>query len=143
LIADAVNSEVIHQNAEGNWASDNAYFNRYARNIANPWGYSFVFVIAMALGAGLSAVARGGIGASEKVTPAIWRANFGSGAAGRMAVAFLGGFIVLFGARLAGGCTSGHMMAGMSQTAVSGFLFSIGVFATAVPTAMLIYRKEG
>ncbi|MCX8955661.1 YeeE/YedE thiosulfate transporter family protein, partial [Ruegeria sp. NA] len=52
-----------------------------------------------------------------------------------------GGFVVLYGARLAGGCTSGHMMSGMMQTALSGYIFAAGAFAAAIPTAMLIYRK--
>ncbi len=34
------------------------------------------------------------------------------------------------------------MMSGMMQTAVSGYLFAIAAFAAAIPTAMLIYRKE-
>ncbi|WP_422158141.1 YeeE/YedE thiosulfate transporter family protein [Lentibacter algarum] len=46
------------------------------------------------------------------------------------------------GARLAGGCTSGHMMSGMMQTAVSGYLFAAGAFAAAVPVALMMYRKE-
>ena len=49
---------------------------------------------------------------------------------------------MLFGARLAGGCTSGHMMSGMMQTSLSGYLFAIGAFALAVPVAIYLY-KEG
>ncbi len=79
----------------------------------------------------------------ERRLPAIWYANFGDSAAKRYAVAFLGGFIVLYGARLAGGCTSGHMMSGMMQTALSGYIFAAGAFAAAVPVAMMMYRKEG
>lgn len=56
-------------------------------------------------------------------------------------MAFAGGFIVLYGARLAGGCTSGHMMSGMMQTALSGYLFALAAFAAAIPTAMIIYRE--
>jgi hypothetical protein len=56
-------------------------------------------------------------------------------------VAFLGGFIVLYGARLAGGCTSGHMMSGMMQTSLSGYVFAAGAFAAAVPTAMMMYKR--
>ena len=57
-------------------------------------------------------------------------------------MAFGGGFLVLFGARLAGGCTSGHMMSGMSQTSVSGFLFAAGLFAAGVPFAMMLYKRR-
>jgi uncharacterized membrane protein YedE/YeeE len=58
-------------------------------------------------------------------------------------MAFAGGFIVLFGARLAGGCTSGHMMSGMMQTAVSGYIFAAAAFAAAIPVAILLYGKGG
>lgn len=55
--------------------------------------------------------------------------------------AFLGGFLILFGARLAGGCTSGHIISGMTQLAVSGLIFGAAVFATGIFTAKMI-RKE-
>lgn len=56
-------------------------------------------------------------------------------------MAFLGGMIVLFAARLAGGCTSGHMMSGMMQTSLSGYLFALAAFAAAVPTAILLHGR--
>jgi uncharacterized membrane protein YedE/YeeE len=93
----------------------------------------------MAVGAAVSAFARGGVGDGR--LPKIWSDNYGDTPMKRYAVAFLGGFIVLYGARLAGGCTSGHMMSGMMQTALSGYIFAVGAFAAAIPTAMLIYRK--
>ena len=52
--------------------------------------------------------------------------------------AFLGGFLIIFGARLAGGCTSGHIISGMTQLAVSGILFAAAVFATGMLTARLL-----
>ena len=55
--------------------------------------------------------------------------------------AFLGGFLILFGARLAGGCTSGHIISGITQLAVSGILFGAAVFATGVVTAKLLQRR--
>ena len=83
----------------------------------------------MMIGGFLSAMARGGIPASERAIPALWRANFGDAAWKRYVAAFAGGFVVLYGARLAGGCTSGHMMSGMMQTALSGYIFAAGVLA--------------
>ena len=74
--------------------------------------------------------------------PALWRANFGEGPVLRYAAVFLGGFIVLYGARLAGGCTSGHMMSGMMQTALSGYIFAAGAFAAAVPVSLILFKKE-
>ena len=52
--------------------------------------------------------------------------------------AFIGGFFLLFGARLAGGCTSGHVISGITQLSVSGLLFGAGVFATGILTAKLL-----
>ncbi|MBU3259938.1 YeeE/YedE family protein [Roseovarius sp. PS-C2] len=146
IVTDAVSPEFITQTDDG-YTSTNAYMaksgGKYAGNAANPLNYSFVFVLAMALGAFLSAMARGGVPAEERKLPAIWYANYGDTPAKRYAVAFLGGFIVLYGARLAGGCTSGHMMSGMMQTAVSGYIFAAGAFAAAVPVAIMMYKREG
>jgi uncharacterized protein len=52
--------------------------------------------------------------------------------------AFLGGLFILFGSRLAGGCTSGHIISGITQLAVSGVLFGAAVFASGLLTARLI-----
>lgn len=146
IIGDAIHSELVTKTDEG-YSSTNAYLaksgGKYAKSVANPLNYSFVFVIAMMIGAFASAMARGGVGADERRLPAIWRANFADTPMKRYTVAFVGGFIVLYGARLAGGCTSGHMMSGMMQTSLSGYIFAVGAFAAAVPVAMMMYRKEG
>ncbi len=64
--------------------------------------------------------------ASEKTTAARYRD------------AFLGGFLIIFGARIAGGCTSGHIISGITQLSVSGFIFAAGVFAAGIVTAKLL-----
>ncbi len=145
ILWDTVNPAVVTETADG-FTSTNAYLaksgGKYAKAVANPMNYSFIFVLAMMVGAFLSVMARGGLEKSERGMPALWRANFGDGAGKRYLVAFLGGFIVLYGARLAGGCTSGHMMSGMMQTALSGYIFAAGAFAAAIPVAMTMYKKE-
>ncbi len=146
IVADAVSPDLITQTDDG-YASTNAYLDKsggkYAKNAANPFNYSFVFVLALMAGAAGSALLRGGVGRDERRLPAIWQANYGNTPVMRYAVAFLAGFVVLYGARLAGGCTSGHMMSGMMQTALSGYIFAAGAFAAAIPVAMMMYRKEG
>lgn len=146
ILADAVNPGLITETGEG-YTSTNAYLaksdGKYAGNAANPLNYSFVFVLAMMAGAAASAMARGGVGREERRLPAIWKANFGDTPWKRYAVAFLGGFVVLYGARLAGGCTSGHMMSGMMQTSLSGYVFALGAFAAGIPVAMMMYQREG
>ena len=60
----------------------------------------------------------------------------------RLLHAFVGGFLLLFGARLAGGCTSGHVISGILQLSLSGLVFGAGVFASGIFTAKLL-KKGG
>lgn len=71
--------------------------------------------------------------------PSTWVERFGADRWKRYLVAFIGGFIMLFGARLAGGCTSGHMISGISQLALSSFIFAVTIFVTGILTAKLLY----
>jgi hypothetical protein len=133
-------------NTKSGYSSPNAYLNKsggkYAKNVANPLNYSFVFVIAMALGGFLASKLQNKEKSPDDfTTPPVWRENFGDNAGKRYLFVFVGGVLVLIGARLAGGCTSGHMMSGMMQTSISGYLFSLGVFATAIPVAIIMYRR--
>jgi len=55
-------------------------------------------------------------------------------------MAFAGGFILLFGARLAGGCTSGHGISGISQIAVGSIITVIFMFAGGIFAARFLRR---
>ena len=74
--------------------------------------------------------------------PPMWQAQFGSSHAKRYGAAFLGGAMLLFGARLAGGCTSGHMISGISQLALSSFIFGVVTFGAAILMAKFLYRER-
>jgi len=145
IIADAINPDFITQTEEG-YTSTNAYMaksgGKYAKSASNPLNYSFVFVLAMMAGAAISSYLSGGVKGGEKTMPNIWRENFGDSALKRFAVSFAGGFIIVFGARLAGGCTSGHMMSGLMQTSISGYMFTLGAFGAGIPVAMMLYKKS-
>ena len=54
--------------------------------------------------------------------------------------AFIGGFLIIAGARIAGGCTSGHIISGITQLSVSGMIFAAGVFASGIITAKALKR---
>ncbi|MFP3210386.1 MAG: YeeE/YedE thiosulfate transporter family protein [Thermocladium sp.] len=71
-------------------------------------------------------------------TPHIWTNRFGTGKL-RPLAAFLGAFMVLFGARMANGCASGHILSGNLQMAVSSFAFFMAVLAGAIITAYIVY----
>lgn len=150
ILLDAIQPELVVEDAESKsgYASPNAYLNKsggkYAKNVAEPLNYDFVFVLALFAGALLSALLKGDRpDAAGRVMPAVWRDRFGDSPAKRYIAVFIAGFIVLFGARLASGCTSGHMMSGMMQTSLSGYLFTLGAFAAAIPAALLIYKRKG
>jgi uncharacterized membrane protein YedE/YeeE len=75
--------------------------------------------------------------------PALWRARFGSSRTLRYAAAFVGGAVMLFGARLAGGCTSGHGISGGLQLATSSWVFLAAMFAGGITTAFTLYGSKG
>ena len=60
----------------------------------------------------------------------------------RILWAFVGGFILIFGARMAGGCTSGHIISGGMQVAVSSLVFAVFVFTGLLITGKLFYTKK-
>lgn len=114
--------------------SENAYW----ASKTPKFGYSTVFLLATMVGAFLSATV-GGTFRLEKV-PHVWRDHQGGGVAKRMVAAFIGGFILIYGARMAGGCTSGHGISGTLQLAASGWLFFIAMFVAGIGTARVLFR---
>ena len=71
-----------------------------------------------------------------------WAKLKGNSSIKRISWAFLGGGILLFGARLAGGCTSGHIISGGMQLAVSSLVFAIFVFIGFLFTGQIFYKKQ-
>jgi uncharacterized membrane protein YedE/YeeE len=100
--------------------------------------YEFMFVLGIPLGAFIAASATGRL--RYRMVPVEWEARFGSLPGRRLVWSFIGGFILLFGARFGGGCTSGHMISGVSQLAISSLIFSTALFLSAIVTARLLYR---
>lgn len=45
---------------------------------------------------------------------------------------FMGGFLLVFGARLAGGCTSGHGLSGIATLSAGSFVVLLAMFITAI-----------
>ncbi len=59
----------------------------------------------------------------------------------RLALAFVGGFIAAYGAKIAKGCTSGQALTGGSLLNVGSLVFMVAVFASAYGLAYVV-RKE-
>lgn len=60
----------------------------------------------------------------------------------RILWSFVGGGILIFGARLADGCTSGHIISGGMQYAVSSYVFAIFTFIGFLGTGYLFYTRN-
>lgn len=92
-------------------------------------GYSnILFVLGVGLGARLTAAR----------LPAAAAGGEGMGAS--IPVALLGGFASIFGARMAGGCTSGHGISGISTLSVSSFVTIAAMFGGGIVVRVLLNR---
>lgn len=67
--------------------------------------------------------------------------RFGANGGTSLAVSFLGGALMMFGARLAKGCTSGHGITGTSQLALSSLVFTPLMFVTAGIAVRALYGR--
>ncbi len=74
--------------------------------------------------------------------PSRWKERFGTSISKRALIAFIGGIIAMFGARMAGGCPSGHGLSGLSQLSLSGFISLAGFFGAGVIVAHILYKKR-
>ena len=118
----------------------NAYFTKYIFDQpAIDW--QMMLVIGLPLGALLSAALSKSY--RRESVPELWQWRFGPSPFGRYAGAFLGGAIMLFGARMAGGCTSGHGISGGLQFSVSSWIFFVSFFITGIVSAYALFGKEG
>lgn len=111
----------------------------YWHKIAEPGAWELRFLI----GAFLAGLAFSLLQRSFRITsvPELWKRYCGPGRGKRFFWAFVGGFLLLFGARMAGGCTSGHIVSGGMQLAVSSMVFAVAVFAAFMTTGRYFYRS--
>lgn len=115
--------------------ASNAYFTKFKPAIDWEW----MLVLGLALGAFVSSRLSG---ARDPEVPTLWAQRFGPSPAKRYVGAFLGGAILMLGARIAGGCTSGHGISGSLQLALSGWTFFASLFLSGLATAAILFSKE-
>lgn len=127
-------SGMIEKIFRGKKVHEKPYYQQFAPAIDWEW----MVVIGIIAGAFLSSIISGQF--SPAWIPSMWRAEIGGHIPTRWAVSLLGGIIMGFGARWAGGCTSGHGISGTLQLAVSSWLAAICFFAGGILTAMFIYK---
>jgi uncharacterized protein len=120
--------------------SDVVEANKYWAKNPFKLDYGTLFLVGTLLGGLASALAAGNW--RIETVPAVWAERFGPSPAKRYAVAFVGGIIAMYGARLANGCTSGNGISGGLQLALSGWVFLVVMFATGIITAMIMFRPK-
>ena len=76
------------------------------------------------------------------LVPTGWKKHKNNSVKSRMLWSFVSGFFMIIGARLAGGCTSGHFLSGMSQIAISAMVFGGVVMITLIITGHFFYHKQ-
>ncbi|MBP2450535.1 YeeE/YedE thiosulfate transporter family protein [Mycolicibacterium lutetiense] len=112
----------------------------YSREVFATIGWEPLVVLGVLLGSLFSALfITGRFNAFRPVVPPSWRNRFGPSRARRALACFVGSFFVIFGARMAGGCTSGHTLSGGIQLAVSAWLFTAALLGGMLLTARLLY----
>lgn len=151
IVHSTVDSDVIVEDSsrETGYKSSNAYYDKsegkLAKSIKNPLNYDFIFVLSIPVGGylGYLLFRRKKKAEEEEDDDEEELCSLDDNKKGfirKYALSFIGGFLLLFGARMADGCTSGHMMSGMMQGSISGYVFAISVFATAIPTAIIVKK---
>ena len=140
-----VSDAAIAHKINPEFAENNTYLKKYGEKENWGVGYGWMLVFGMLVGGGITAriFASKQPEADKGSMPALWKAQFGPSRLKRNLACFGGGVLLLFGARLAGGCTSGHMISGISQMAISSFIFGAVTFAVAIMTAKFLYRNRG
>lgn len=58
----------------------------------------------------------------------------------RFALGFAGGIVLLLGARIANGCTTGHGLSGLAQLAVSSFFAVAAIFVGGIVASMFLKK---
>jgi uncharacterized membrane protein YedE/YeeE len=115
------------------------YFQR--GEITGSHGWRLPFLGGLVLGGVLAAATSGGWAPFWDL--GMFDATFGWGPAGKLAWMFGGGMLIGFGTRMAGGCTSGHGIFGISNLERASVESTLAFMAAGIATTNLIYRLGG
>jgi len=112
--------------------------NNYFSKIQTPGNWEAIFLLGAMVAAFVVSVIKKDF--ELKLIYSNWEKQKGNSKSKRIIWAFIGGFILIFGARMAGGCTSGHIISGGMQLALSSFVFAIFVFVGLLITGKLFFK---
>jgi uncharacterized membrane protein YedE/YeeE len=109
----------------------------YMKEISTAGSWELFFVLGAFIGTLLSTVPFGKF--KFQILPKLWQTMKGNSKSKRIAWAFAGGFILITGARLAGGCTSGHIFSGGMQLAAGSLVFAFCVILSFFVMSRIFY----
>jgi uncharacterized membrane protein YedE/YeeE len=112
------------------------YFRRSSLRSGRGWRLPFLF--GLFLGGVASAVLGGGWHPTWAL--GLFDDTVGWGPAGKLLWMFTGGLFIGFGTRLAGGCTSGHGIFGLSNFELPSLISTLSFMAGGIATTQLLYR---
>ncbi len=112
----------------------------YMQIIAKPGHWELFFLIGALVGALVSSLAFGDF--KLKLVPSQWSKIKGESKGKRILWAAIGGFLLILGARIAGGCTSGHILSGGMQLSVSSLVFGVIVTISLLITGKIFYARR-
>ncbi len=115
---------------------DAEYFRR--ASVLSGRGWRLPFLVGLVLGGVVSAVLGGGW--SPTWALGMFDQRIGWGPAGKVAWMFGGGLLIGFGTRMAGGCTSGHGIFGLSNLELPSLVSTVSFMVAGLVTTNLIYR---
>lgn len=127
-------SGMIEKLFRGKKVAEKAYYRQFVPEIDWEW----MLVLGIFVGAFLSSILAGQF--HILWVPTKWHEVFGPSFTLRWLVTLIGGIILGFGARWAGGCTSGHGISGTLQLAVSSWIASICFFIGGIATTMALFK---
>jgi len=127
-------SGMIERLFRGNIVEEKAYYKKFKPMVE----WEGMLLAGVLIGAFISASLSGQF--QIEAVPSVWDDRFGPDVTVRLISALFGGMIVGFGARLAGGCTSGHGISGTPQLALSSWVALVCFFLGGVITAMALFK---
>jgi len=115
---------------------ESSYFRRAAIMSGRSW--RLPLLAGLVLGGFLSAVLSGGWQPTWAL--GLFDRAIGLGPAGKLAWMFVGGLLIGFGTRLAGGCTAGHGIFGTANFEKPSIISTVTFVLTGIVTSQIVYR---